>query len=553
MPGDGRKDRITDADTDRMIAKRIRQLSALVVLMTSGLTLLVIGLRASLWMHEAGTADLFAFARANGLTLLTLVSAVVIGCAYVYRTACRLATFNHTCVADLQSQTVRLGEKNEQLRRLKKLSEDLIGQVDLKVAFDLTLEMAIDVVGARTASIMLMDDSRSELTITAARGIRQEVIDSARVRVGEGLAGMVAQEGHTKVIDSDDLEESLARYARRKKEIRSAIIAPIKIEGVVRGVMNVSDKRGGEKWAEEDKAVVSTLAGQAAMVLQKIELYEDLQRQVVMLKEALGELRETQASLVQSEKLASIGQIAGGVAHEINNPLSVILGRAEFALDKITDDHPVAKDLDIIRTQTERIAVIVRNLLGYSRTANTQDARAVDINGAIEQSLALTEQQLGSASIAVIRSLDDTLPQVWANVGHLQQVFVNIIINALQAMRGTGGTLSVSTWHNMKWVFIRFRDTGPGIAPDDLEKIFEPFFTTKGETEGTGLGLAISRKLMHSYGGKIEAGGEPGDGAVFTIDLPAMESPAGELEDAGNERQNHYGSGRRERDTRAVS
>jgi signal transduction histidine kinase len=338
--------------------------------------------------------------------------------------------------------------------------------------------------------------------------------------MGEGLAGLVAEEGKAIVVNSDDLDERLAPLALRKDEVRSAVIAPIKVDGEVRGVINVSDKRGAERWEEEDLAVISTLAGQAAMVIQKIELYDNLQEQVAMLREALEELRKTQAGLIQSGKLASIGQLAGGVAHEINNPLLVILGRAEFAIERLGQDSPVAKDLEIIRTQTGRIAEIVRNLLNFTRTNDADDFHPVDVNDMIERTLALTESQMLNQNIMVVREFSADLPEVWGNPGQIQQVFVNMVINASQAMSKLGGTLTVTTWAEGDAVVIRFSDTGPGIPTGDREMIFEPFYTTKSETEGTGLGLAISRGIIHTHGGGIEAAGEPGEGAVFTVKLP---------------------------------
>ncbi len=524
-------------------SKRIHGACLALVLITSGLSLTVHALGLfyrdeSIW--KAIEIEPF------------LVAMMGIACIYFSMASCKLAEANGNIVQDFRLQTRQLADKHEQLSRLKLLSENLINQVDLTKALDLALEMAVDVVGARTASIMLLDPEAGELRIAAARGLREEVIRDARVKLGEGLAGRVASEGEALVIDSDHLDDRIAPFATRTHEIRSAIICPIKMKGVVRGVINVSDKHGGEKWDEQDLSVVSTLAGQAAMVLQKIELYDDLQKQVVKLEEALNQLKKTQAELVQSEKLASIGQIAGGVAHEINNPLLVILGRTEFAIDKLEENHSAKKDLEVVHTMTERIAEIVRNLLSFSRNNEGLDFRPIDVNEVIERTLALTERQMSKSNINLMRALDTELPQVLGNPGQLQQVFLNIAINASQAMK-TGGTITVSTWKNDKSVFIRFRDTGPGIKPEDLERIFEPFFTTKDETEGTGLGLAISAKLIYSHGGKIEASGEPGSGAIFTIDLPIMEDKTGQLEDSASEHEPDNGSGRREGDTRAVS
>lgn len=265
----------------------------------------------------------------------------------------------------------------------------------------------------------------------------------------------------------------------------------------------------------------------------------------------LARLEQLSEELISQADLKPALDLALEVAHEINNPLLVILGRAELALEKLPPDNPATKDLEIIQSQTERIAEIVRNLVSFSRTSKADDFRSVELNDVIENTLALTERQMMKSNITVLRNLDFGLPPIWGNPSHLQQVFVNIAINACQAMSKTGGTLTVTTRLSGDKAAVVFRDTGPGIPPENLHEIFEPFFTTKDETEGTGLGLAITRGIIHAHGGKIEAGGEPGKGAVFTIELP-IAGPAAQGREVIEDEHDH-GSGRREGDSRAVS
>jgi signal transduction histidine kinase len=530
-------------------AKRENQLWLMAIGVMLGLTLIVDTLDLALWVERGVHHGILDFAWNPAVLRIALTAAVAGVAFYFHSMASELSSSNRKLICDLASQTKLLLEKNAQIERLRHLSESLIGQTEVRAALDMALEMAVDVIGARTASIMLIDPQTDEMTIAAAKGISEDIIQKVRVKVGEGLSGFVAREGEAVVINSDELDERLEPLAHRTKEIRSAIIAPIKIDGKVAGVINVSDKRGSERWGDEDLAVISTLAGQAAMVLQKISLYDSLQKQVVMLEDALSQLRKTQAELVQTEKLASIGQLAGGVAHEINNPLLVILGRAEFAMDKIEDAHPAMKDLDVIHTQTERIAEIVRNLLSFSRTSKIEDFRPVSINEVIERTIALTEHQASVSNISTIREFGEELPLIWGNPGQLQQVFVNLCINACQAMRGSGGSLTVTTWQDNGKVIARFQDTGPGISEELREQIFEPFFTTKDETEGTGLGLAISRGIIHAHQGKIEAGSEPGKGAAFTIELPILNEASPNMEDVADEHEADNDCGRRDGDS----
>lgn len=238
------------------------------------------------------------------------------------------------------------------------------------------------------------------------------------------------------------------------------------------------------------------------------------------LEEVQALYKESLQLVTQAEKLASIGRLAGGVAHEINNPLMVILGRAELALMDMPEAHAGKADLEIIISETKRIANIVKNLLRFSRQDQQESLLPVEVNETVDRAVELTRYQLTVDNIVVDTSYAPDLPTVMGNAGQLQQVFTNIIINAYQAIGARGGRLLIETGKVAGSVEVRFSDTGCGIPPENLKRIFEPFYTTKAEHEGTGLGLSVSYGIVADHGGSITAESVVGQGSQFTVRLP---------------------------------
>ena len=254
------------------------------------------------------------------------------------------------------------------------------------------------------------------------------------------------------------------------------------------------------------------------------ELNTRVEQRTAQLKEANQKLEDTFKQLVMSEKLASIGEITAGVAHEINNPVAVIQGNVDVirqTLDQRSDD--VATELALIDQQVQRIEAIVGKLLQFARpTEFGTFEESIDIAMVTEDCLVLVDHVLSKTNIAVERSFSDA-PLVRINPGELQQVIVNIIVNAAHAM-GEDGTLTVAigteTREGIEGACLRVADTGPGIPGDLLDTVFDPFFTTK-LAEGTGLGLSISQTLIQRYGGLISATNRDAGGAEFSVWLPA--------------------------------
>jgi two-component system NtrC family sensor kinase len=238
-------------------------------------------------------------------------------------------------------------------------------------------------------------------------------------------------------------------------------------------------------------------------------------------EERTKELREMQDYLLQSEKLASLGKMAAGVAHEINNPLTSILINTHLMLEKLEKRHEFFENLSLIADETSRCTQIVKGLLEFARQ-NPPQKVLTNINDLIERTTLLLENQASFQNIRIVKELDHSLPPIKLDKSKIQQVFWNLMLNACQAMP-KGGQILISDKlsEDKKYIEVRFIDNGLGIPKENLNKLFDPFFTTKGS--GTGLGLAVSYGIIQQHEGKIEVKSELGQGTVFTLSLPLQD------------------------------
>jgi signal transduction histidine kinase len=292
---------------------------------------------------------------------------------------------------------------------------------------------------------------------------------------------------------------------------KSMLIQPIFWKDELIGGFSILWLEQPHRFTAEELRLAEGIALQGALAIENSRLYEGVKQQMV-------ELKQTQAQLVQSTKLAAIGELAANIAHEINNPLTTVLGFASFIAERLPADDPTREELGLIQEEASRARDIVRDLLQFSRQRDFMPEPS-DINAVLDQVLGMVRRQGALQTITVNEVYAPDLPMMEMDASRIKQVFLNIINNAVYAMK-EGGSLTIRTSPDGATVRIAFEDTGPGIPPGILGRIFDPFFTTKPEVSGTGLGLSVSLGIVQSHGGTIDVRSQVGHGTTFTVVLP---------------------------------
>jgi PAS domain S-box-containing protein len=325
----------------------------------------------------------------------------------------------------------------------------------------------------------------------------------------EALTGHTAEEVIGKIHITQIYPEGVA------KEIMKKLRSP-EYGGVGKFIpsqLNVLNKYGEEIPIQLSAVLIYD---EAAKEIASVGIFTDLRARINMEKR----LQETHLQLVSSEKMASLGKLAAGIAHEINNPLGGILIYASLMAEDLPEDDTKRGDLARIVQETSRCKDIVKSLLEFARQTEPK-MEPTDINRAITDGLFFLENQALFHNIKIIKKLDPFLPFIRGNASQLKQVLINIIVNAAEAMHGNG-TLTITSYPfpDRKSITLEFTDTGEGIPEENLTRIFDPFFTTKEVGKGTGLGLATSYGIVEDHGGRISVKSKVGEGTTFTIELP---------------------------------
>lgn len=454
-------------------------------------------------------------------------------------------------------QTSKLEERNENLSILSVIGEKVHGTSDLRVVFETFLELIKDMKMIDLMSIYLVEgkgDSR-EAVLQIHRGLPQEYIERAgRIPYPKGLTWKAINAGEHIYYREVSGEPCPLGPAGKKLEPGVVLTIPLKHRGQTIGVIHFTscERRAFEK---HELDILFSLGSQIGTAIAKAKMFEESRDRAKELERLYEDLKSTQDQLIQSEKLASLGQLVSSVAHEINNPLTPILGYSQMLLTSPeTEADKRQRYIEVIHNSADKVRKIVENLLSFARKDKPR-REYVDINEILKSAVEFRKYQLELENIDVVMHLDRELPKTMADATQLEQVFTNIVLNAYHAIMGStahGGKIEISTRTGEKGeIEIVISDTGPGIPEDIMNKIFDPFFTTKPTGVGTGLGLSVSYGIMKEHDGDITVESEPGKGTSFIVRLPVRDYgdylvlDEDDAEEAEPESRTHPKKGRR--------
>ena len=437
---------------------------------------------------------------------------------------------NGKLLRELWEKKVNIDTLNQRVMELSVLhdvSAAINSILDMDKTTNVIMDSAFKLMAAEMGVVMVTSEDGHAFHILISRNLADDVPDKVTLDGPDGVLARAYRDGKIVVTGDATNDETLKRLVNSDRGVVSTICAPLKHKGRVAGLFVLGNLTYTDSFDQRDAELLAIFADQVAIALENARLFGDLEQ-------SLAELKDTQNKMIQTSKMAAVGQLAAGVAHELNNPIVGILGYAQYALEKVKGKAPDAiseKDLEnfvkyigYIEHESQRCKVIVANLLNYSRK-NSIELEATDINRVLEETFTFTAHQLQMNNVQLERKLGEGLPTLRANPQQLQQVFTNIIINAQKAMT-EGGTLTVSSRLKGRadapdaTIEIDLADTGCGIPEEAMQRIFDPFFTTRRVGEGTGLGLSLTQGIIKNHGGEIGVTSVVGEGTTFTISLP---------------------------------
>lgn len=401
---------------------------------------------------------------------------------------------------------MNMAQEVERLRHLYKISQSM-QTLDVDKILRLILEGVTKSIGFDRARLYLVDESSSVLRCKMAVGIEKDKIKDITLPIKEegSIAGRAVVERKPYVIHDALNDPRVNVELKRRFNLKSFAAVPLIGREKVWGIITADNLYSDRKITDEQVDALVTFANQAGLAIENASMYERL-------KQSKKELEE---QLLQSTKLAALGQLSAGIAHELRNPLTSIKVLINSIVERIGQKGSIREDVDVIESEIERMNGIIKQFLDFSRPGLLCISN-IDVNNILKGTLNLMSYELKEQNISVSKVFSEKVPEIKADGEKLKQVFLNIILNAIQAMPD-GGKLLLKTAVDDGYVIVTIDDTGRGIPGDVKKKLFEPFFTTR--EEGLGLGLCITKRIVENHKGSIKIDSEVGKGTKVTIKL----------------------------------
>jgi two-component system sensor histidine kinase HydH len=405
------------------------------------------------------------------------------------------------------------------IKTISQISALINSSLDIREVINNSLAAVEQFIEVETSSIFELDTTSGELFFCCARGPRAAKIQNLRLKIGEGVAGYVAQTERAVIVgDVSRDPRFLASFdAISGFTTRSILCVPLKVKNRLIGVLELLNKKDGTAFDEEDLDIISILANQIGIAMENARLYQKVQEK---LQVTVEELKFTQGKLLQSERLAVLGKLAQGVAHEVRNPVTIIAGLAHLMSKKIPATDPGQDLLKEITAATFRMERMVKEIESFARMPEPRIAPA-DLVGVIQAALSPFAERVSSSGISLVVQVPADLPLIPMDVQLMGQVFRHLIENSLESMPH-GGTLSLTVTLEAKVVRITLQDTGKGIPTENLSLVFDPFFSTK--PQGTGMGLTVAHRIVSEHKGEICLSSTSGAGVTVDLCLPRWPS-----------------------------
>ena len=405
-----------------------------------------------------------------------------------------------------RSDYVALRASMDELLNLHELTEKISTSFAIADILEALMDLSARFLPSQSSAVFSFSEGDSSLSVLLTRG-GERVVECVRDQINDGIIDWVLREQHPVVV------EDMQTVEQEEVTICSVVLVPLRVRGKDVGLYALYCGRPKDAFTAGEMELLSVLANQTAMALENARLYSALEASNTQLK-------DSQQQLIMAEKMAALGRLAGGVAHEVNNPLQIILSRVQLMRMNGEVPERLLAGLDSVEHNVRRITKIIRGLLDMAgHRAAESEWRSCDVGHALQQTIDLVRPQLEQAKIELVVNCPGDLPQIVGNIGELEQVFLNLMINAQNAMTD-GGLLQVIAGIEGARLFVRFVDTGVGIPDAVLDQIFDPFFTTRSDQGGTGLGLAVSYGIVERHGGTISVESECGKGTSFELRFP---------------------------------